>query len=146
ANRLARTLGSSDRSKLDEYLEAVRGVERRIQKRELQSDRELPLVEQPRGIPDDFAEHAKLLYDLQALAFQADLTRVFSFLFTRETTPRAYPEIGVSDSHHQISHLINDLEAVGRVAKVNAFHVGLFAYFLDKLKMAKEGEGTLLDN
>ena len=146
ARRLNSTLGPGDRRRLDEYLEAVRGVEHRIQRAEEQSDRELPLVEKPRGVPPAFAAHAKLLYELQALAFQADLTRVFSFLFTRETTVRAYPEIGVSDAHHQISHLINDPEAVASVARVNAFHVSLFAAFLERLRATPDGDGNLLDN
>ena len=146
ARRLNGTLGPSDRRRVDEYLEAVRGVEHRIQRAEEQSDRELPLVEKPRGIPPAFADHAKLLYELQALAFQADLTRVFSFLFTRETTVRAYPEVGVSDAHHQISHLINDAEAVESVARVNAFHMSLFAAFLERLRATPDGDGNLLDN
>ena len=144
--RLSRTLGPTDQRKLDQYLEAVRGVEHRIQMAEEQSDRELPLVEKPKGIPSSFGDRAKLLYELQALAFQADLTRVFGFMFTRETTPRAYPEIGVSDSHHQISHLVNDPEAVEKVAKVNAYHISLFGSFLERLRATEDVEGTLLDN
>ena len=146
ARRLTNTLGAHDRRRVDEYLDAVRGIEHRIQRAEEQSDRELPLVEKPRGIPPAFADHAKLLYELQALAFQADLTRVFSFLFTRETTVRAYPEVGVSDAHHQISHLINDPEAVANVARVNAFHMSLFASFLERLRATPDGDGNLLDN
>ena len=146
ARRLSTTLGAGDRRRVDEYLDAVRGIEHRIQRAEEQSDRELPLVEKPRGIPAAFADHAKLLYELQALAFQADLTRVFSFLFTRETTVRAYPEVGVADAHHQISHLINDPEAVANVARVNAFHMSLFAAFLERLRATPDGDGNLLDN
>ena len=146
ARRLNGTLGAGDRRRVGEYLDAVRGIEHRIQRAEEQSDRELPLVEKPRGIPAAFADHAKLLYELQALAFQADLTRVFSFLFTRETTVRAYPEVGVSDAHHQISHLINDSEAVANVARVNAFHMSLFASFLERLRATPDGGGNLLDN
>ena len=146
ARRLNGTLGPGDRRRVGEYLDAVRGIEHRIQRAEEQSDRELPLVEKPRGIPAAFADHAKLLYELQALAFQADLTRVFSFLFTRETTVRAYPEVGVADAHHQISHLINDPEAVANVARVNAFHMSLFASFLERLRATPDGDGNLLDN
>ncbi len=146
AQRLNSTLGAHDRRRVDEYLDAVRGIEHRIQRTEEQSDRELPLVEKPRGIPAAFADHARLLYELQALAFQADLTRVFSFLFTRETTVRAYPEVGVSDAHHQISHLINDPEAVANVARVNAFHMSLFASFIERLRATPDGDGNLLDN
>ena len=146
ARRLNSTLGAGDRRRVGEYLDAVRGIEHRIQRAEEQSDRELPLVEKPRGIPAAFADHAKLLYELQALAFQADLTRVFSFLFTRETTVRAYPEVGVADAHHQISHLINDPEAVANVARVNAYHMSLFASFLERLRATPDGDGNLLDN
>ena len=146
ARRLNGTLGAGDRRRVGEYLDAVRGIEQRIQRAEEQSDRELPLVEKPRGIPAAFADHAKLLYELQALAFQADLTRVFSFLFTRETTVRAYPEVGVADAHHQISHLINDPEAVANVARVNTFHMSLFASFLERLRATPDGDGNLLDN
>ena len=146
ARRLNSTLGAGDRRRVGEYLDAVRGIEHRIQRAEEQSDRELPLVAKPRGIPAAFADHAKLLYELQALAFQADLTRVFSFLFTRETTVRAYPEVGVSDAHHQISHLINDPEAVANVARVNAYHLSLFASFLERLRATPDGDGNLLDN
>ena len=146
ARRLNSTLGAGDRRRVGEYLDAVRGIEHRIQRAEEQSDRELPLVAKPRGIPAAFADHAKLLYELQALAFQADLTRVFSFLFTRETTVRAYPEVGVSDAHHQISHLINDPEAVANVARVNAYHMSLFASFLERLRATPDGDGNLLDN
>ena len=146
ARRLNSTLGAGDRRRVGEYLDAVRGIEHRIQRAEEQSDRELPLVAKPRGIPAAFADHAKLLYELQALAFQADLTRVFSFLFTRETTVRAYPEVGVADAHHQISHLINDPEAVANVARVNAYHMSLFASFLERLRATPDGDGNLLDN
>ena len=146
ARRLSRTLGPSDRRKVDEYLDAVRGIEHRIQTAEAQSDRELPLVEKPQGIPSSFDAHAKLLYELLALAFQADFTRVFTFLFTRETTARAYPEIGVPDSHHQLSHAINDAEAQEKVARVNAYHLSLFAGFLEKLQSIPDGDGSLLDH
>jgi len=146
ANRLSRTLGRGDRLKLDEYLDAIRGVEHRIHTAEAQSDRELPLVEKPRGIPSSFGAHATLLYELLALAFQADMTRVFTFLFTRETTARAYPEVGVPDSHHQLSHAISDPDAQERVARVNAFHVAIFGSFLERLRTTPDGDGSLLDN
>ena len=146
ASRLQRDLGSGDRMRLAEYLEAVRDVERRIQKEEEQSDRELPLVEQPMGgIPPTFREHVKTLFDLQALAFQSDLTRVFTFMLGREGTRRAYPEIGIPDAHHPLTHTY-DAEPVKKVTKINTYHMELFAYFLEKLRSVADGDGSLLDH
>ena len=117
-----------------EYLEAVRDVERRIQKAEEQSARELPVVEQPAGIPTSFEEHARLMFDLLALAFQTDLTRVSTFMLGREVSGRAYPEIGVPDAHHPLSHHQNDPEKLAKLAKINVFHTQLFAYFVEKMR------------
>jgi len=139
-------LGSRDRAKLTEYLDAIRDVERRIQKVEEQSTRELPLVAQPGGIPRTFEEHAKLMFDLQVLAFQCDLTRVFTFMMGREVSGRTYPEIGVSEPHHALSHHQNELEKKTKVAKINAYHMQMFAYFLEKLRSTPDGEGSLLDH
>jgi hypothetical protein len=143
--RLEKGLGRDDRLKLTEYVEAVRDVERRIQNAERQNG-QLPLVDHPAGVPGTFAEHAKLLYDLQVLAYQSDLTRVFTFMMGREFTGRQYPEIGVPDAHHPISHHQNDPEKLAKLEKINTFHTTLFAYFVEKLRSTPDGDGTLLDN
>jgi hypothetical protein len=142
---LVRELGGGDRSKLEEYLDAVRDVERRIQHAEARN-RELPAIDHPAGIPDTFEEHAKLMYDLQLLAYQSDVTRVITFMMGREFTGRQYPEIGVPDAHHPISHHQGDREKLAKLAKINTFHTSLFAYFLAKLRTTQDGDGTLLDH
>jgi hypothetical protein len=146
AGDLERALGPDDRAKLTEYLEAVRDVERRIQNAEEQNAKELPVVEHPAGIPATFEEHAKLMYDLQVLAYQCDLTRVSTFMMGREFTGRQYPEIGVPDAHHPISHHQNDPEKLAKLLKINTFHTTLFGYFLEKLRSTPDGDGTLLDH
>jgi hypothetical protein len=143
---LRRDLGATDRGKLTEYLEAVRDVERRIQTAERQSTRELPVVEQPMGIPDTFDAHAKLMYDLLALAYQCDLTRVATFMIGKEVSGRSYPEIGVPDGHHACSHHQNDPAKLEKLAKINQYHVQHFAYFLEKLRNTPDGDGSLLDH
>jgi hypothetical protein len=143
---LKRRLGHRDIVKLDEYLDAIRDVERRIQRAEEQSARELPTVERPAGIPGTFQEHAKLMFDLQVLAYQTDLTRVITFMVAREVSSRAYPEIGVPDPHHPLSHHQGDREKIAKVEKVNTYHVETFAYYLDKLRSTVDGDATLLDN
>ena len=143
---LKQTLGPGDRTKLSQYLDAVRDIERRIQKAEEQSDREIPLVEQPVGIPDSFEAHTRLMFDLLALAYQTDLTRVGTFMLSREVSGRAYPEIGVPDAHHGVSHHQNDPAKLEKLAKINTFHMQQFAYFLDKLQSIPDGDGTLLDH
>jgi Protein of unknown function (DUF1552) len=144
---LVKTLGSSDCSKLTEYLEAIRDVERRIQLAEEQSSRNLPVVERPiGGIPATFEEHAKLMFDLQVLAYQCDLTRVTTFMMGHETTTRAFPEIGIPDSHHPLTHHGGDAEKIAKVIKINTLQTRMLAYFLDKLKSAPDGDGCLLDH
>ena len=140
-----RQLGQGDTTKLNEYLEAVRDVEKRIQLAEQQSDRELPLVDQPPGIPTVYGEHVKLLFSLQALAFQTDLTRSFTFLLGGEVSGRAYPEIGVTDGHHSLSHNVVDPDAIAQYTKLNTYHLSLAAEFLERLKEIPDGDGTLLD-
>ncbi|MGE0392978.1 MAG: DUF1552 domain-containing protein [Vicinamibacterales bacterium] len=140
------TLGARDQSKLAEYLDAVRDVERRVLKAEEQVARELPVVDRPVGIPGTFEEHVKLMFDLQALAFQTDLTRVFTFLMVREASVRSYPEVGVPDSHHPLSHHQNNPEKLARQAKLNAFQMRMLAYFVDSLAKTQEGDGNMLDN
>jgi len=145
--RLQGKLGAGDRTKVSQYLDTVRELERRIQKAEQQTkESPLPDLERPVGVPVAYADHAKLMFDLQALAFQADITRVVTFQLARETSTRTYPEIGVPDPHHPVSHHTNDPEKLAKLAKINTFHISLFAYFLEKLRSTREGDGTLLDN
>ena len=144
--RLATRLGPRDEAKLDEYLESVRDVERRIQKAEEQSARELPVVDQPVGVPSDYGEHARLMMDLLALAYQTDLTRVSTFMLGHEVSSRAYPEIGVPDSHHPLSHHANEPAKLARLHQINAYHVEQFAHLVDKLAEIPEGDGTMLDH
>jgi hypothetical protein len=144
---LVKGLGSSDSSKLTEYLDAIRDVERRIQLAEEQSSRNMPVVDRPMGgIPSTFGEHAKLMFDLQALAYQCDLTRVTTFMMGHETTTRAYPELGIPDSHHPLTHHGGDAEKMAKVLKINTFHTTMLAQFLDKLNSTPEGDGCLLDH
>ncbi|MDB6028622.1 MAG: hypothetical protein JWM68_4845 [Verrucomicrobiales bacterium] len=145
--RLKKELGSGDRARVSHYLETVREVERRIQKAEADAkDNSLPDLDRPVGVPAAYADHARLMFDLQVLALQGDVTRVITFQLARETSNRTYPEIGVSDPHHPLSHHGNDPEKIARMAKINQFHVSLFAEFLKKLKATPEGNGTLLDH
>jgi hypothetical protein len=145
-SRLQAGLGASDRSKIGDYLESVRDVERRIQKAEEQSDREVPEFNKPAGIPDSFEEHIALMFDLQVLAYQVDLTRVITFMVGRETSNRTYPQIGVRDGHHSISHHGNDPEKVASVVKIDTYHTTMLARFLEKLASTPDGEGSLLDS
>ncbi len=146
-NRLNRALGPADRAKVSHYLESVREVERRIQISESGiAGNPLPDLERPSGAPASYADHARLMFDLQLLAFQGDVTRVVTFQLARETSNRTYPEIGVPDPHHPLSHHGNDPEKIARMAKINRFHVSLFAEFLEKLQGTPEGAGSLLDH
>ncbi len=145
--RLERSLGASDREKVSHYLDSVREVERRIQKAETDvKDNPLPDLDRPTGVPAAYADHARLMFDLQVLAMQGDVTRVITFQLARETSNRSYPEIGVADPHHPLSHHGNDPEKIARMAKINQYHVSLFAEFLGKLKATTDGAGTLLDH
>ena len=142
---LQRQLGRGDRSKLAGYLDSVRDIERRIQIAESQSDRGLPEVEQPAGIPADFEEYANLMFDLMLVAYQADLTRVCTFLIGREKSVRTYPEIGVAEPHHPVSHHRQREEQLVKLAKINTFHMSMFGRFLEKMRGTFDGDGTLLD-
>ena len=142
---LQRELPSTDRAKLHEYLDAVREVERRIQIGEERGARELPTVESPEGIPFSYEEHAKLMFDLQVLAYRTDLTRVNTFMVGRELSGATYPQIGVNDSHHPITHHAGDEKLIAKVAKINHYHVSLFTEYLEKLRATADGDGTLLD-
>ena len=143
---LSRQLGAGDRAKLSQYLEAVRDIERRIRMAEVQSDRELPVVAQPAGIPGNVGEHAKLMFDLMAIAWETDLTRVATFMMGREITGRTYAEIGVPDAHHPISHHQRDPEKLAKLTKINQYHVQLFSAFVERLAATPDGDGTLLDH
>jgi hypothetical protein len=146
-NRLKNTVGPADRRKIDEYLHSVRDVEQRIQRAEVTAkDNPVTDIDRPSGVPAAYADHAKLMFDLQALALQGNITRVITFQLARETSNRTYPEIGVADSHHPLTHHGNDPEKIARMAKINHFHVSLFADFLQKLQAIPEGDGSLLDN
>jgi hypothetical protein len=144
--RLQQKLGPDDRTRVGQYLETVREVERRIQKAESDAAGQLPDLDRPVGVPASYADHARLMFDLQVLALQGDVTRVISFQLARETSTRTYPEIGVPDPHHPLTHHGNNAEKIAKMAKINAFHVSLFAYFLEKLKSTPEGDGCLLDH
>jgi hypothetical protein len=145
--RLQGKLGASDRGRVSDYLDTVREVERRIQHAGQQGQTGLPEdLQRPIGVPASWEEHVKLIFDLQALALQADITRVITFQMARETSTRTYPQIGVPDAHHPLSHHTNNPEKLARLAKVNAYHVSLFAYYIDKLKSLPDGDGTLLDH
>ena len=146
-SRLLGSVGSSDRAKLSEYLEGIRDVERRIQKaEESNASLELPVLERPAGIPAAYDEHAKLMFDLQALAYQCDLTRVTTLLMAKEKSERAYREIGIDEGHHALSHHGGDPRMMGLVAQINAFQSKMFAHFLEKLRSTPDGDGSLLDH
>jgi hypothetical protein len=144
--RLERKVGPADRAKVADYVEAVRDVERRIQRAEQQSKRDLPTVSYPSGIPDAFDAHYKVMLDLLALAFQTDLTRVATFLVGREQSTRSYPEVGVAEPHHPVSHHQNRPEQLEKLAKINIFHMRLFTHFLERLQTTEDGNGSLLDH
>ena len=145
--RLQRKLGPDDRNKVSQYLDTIREVERRIQRAEAgTADKRLPDLDRPVGVPAAYADHARLMFDLQVLALQGDVTRVITFQLAREASTRTYLEAGISEPHHPLTHHGNNPEKIAKVAKINQFHVSLFAYFLGKLKATREGNGTLLDH
>ena len=144
-HRLHGELGRRDQRKLGEYVDSVREIERRIQNAET-NGRELPLVDSPAGIPVSYDEHARLMFDMQALAFQTDTTRVITFQIGREQSGATYPQIGVSDSHHPISHHGGDRNKIASLQRINTYHVSLLGYFLDKLAATADGDGSVLDN
>ena len=145
--RLKNNLGPADRAHVAQYLETVREVERRIQRAEADTqENPLPDLDRPEGVPASYADHARLMFDLQVLALRGDVTRVITFQLARETSNRTYPEIGVADAHHPLTHHGNDPEKIAKVAKINKFHVSLFAEFLQKLKSTPEAGGSLLDH
>ena len=145
-NRLQQRIGPGDRAVVEEWVDSVREVERRISGVEKRSNDELPTLERPTGVPERFDEHVKLMYELQWLAFRADLTRVVTFMLGRELNFRTYPEIGVTEGHHGLSHHQDRPEQIAKYAKVGTYQAELLAWFLDKLQSTPEGDGTLLDH
>jgi hypothetical protein len=146
ATRLGRTLVADDRARLDEYLEALRDIERRIQLAERQDAAALPEFGRPVGVPRSFPEHARLMFDLQVLAYQADVTRAITFMTGRELSGRSYPEIGIRDAHHPISHHQGDRDKLAKLTTINTHHITQLAYFLERLRSSPDGDGTLLDH
>lgn len=146
ASRLMDKVGSEDRARLSEYLEGMRDVERRIQVAEQQSGREIPSVERPAGVPPKFADHLKLMFDLQVLAYQTDMTRMITFMTGPEQSNRTYREIGIPDVHHSLSHHRNDPVNLEKIAKIDRYHSQLFTYYLEKLRNTEDIDGSLLDN
>jgi hypothetical protein len=147
ASALQATLGASDRQTLTQYLDNVREIERRIQRAETtQGDDDLTLPERPSGVPFDYQEHIRIMFDLMALAYQANITRVITFMVSREVSNRTYPQVGVSDGHHAISHHQNRAEAMEKNVRIQTFNVPQFTGFLDRLNNTPDGDGSLLDH
>jgi len=144
--KLQSELGPTDRRKLDEYLTGVREIEKRIEAGEASAAQITPSMDRPSGVPVDFAEHAKLMFDLQVVAFQTDQTRIATFMLAREGSNRTYREIGVPGGHHGLTHHRNDEEKIRKISKINRYHMELFSYFLKRLDSIQEGDGTLLDH
>lgn len=145
--RLKAKLGTADRNRVDGYLTSIREVERQIQRAEaVAEDNPLPDLDRPQGVPAAYADHARLMFDLQLLAYQGDITRVITFQLARELSGRTYPEVGVPDPHHPLSHHGNDPEKVEKISRINRFHVSLFGEHLEKLKATPDGDGSLLDH
>ena len=143
--QLQQKLGAQDNTKIDDYLTSLRDVERRIQKAEEQSQA-VPDVAQPAGVPDGFQPHVELLYDLQLLAYQSDLTRVITFMYGREQTGRPYPQIGIPEPHHPLTHHQGNVEKMAKCTRIQTYHVALFAAYLEKLAATPDGDGSLLDH
>ncbi|HET9361352.1 MAG TPA: DUF1552 domain-containing protein [Vicinamibacterales bacterium] len=145
-SHLRRTLGVEDQVKVEQYTEAVRDVERRIHKAEEQRDVELPTLDQPQGVPPVFEDHLALMLDLQLLAFQSDLTRVMTFMIGKEQSARPYPQIGVPEAHHPLSHHNDVPELIAHMSKINRYHTELFSKYLARLRATPDGDGSLLDH
>jgi hypothetical protein len=143
--KLQKKVGPADRTKISGYLESVRDVEQRIQKA-VEHNAEVPLVNRPAGIPETFEEQARLMFDIQLLAYQGDVTRVVTYMIGREFSGRTYPEIGVPDAHHPISHHQRDPVRMEKLSKINHYHVSLFSWFVEKMKNTPDGDGSLLDH
>ncbi|HEX4949359.1 MAG TPA: DUF1552 domain-containing protein [Blastocatellia bacterium] len=145
--RLNASLGAADRAKMNEYSDAIRDIERRIQKAEQQNATiKMPVMERPTAVPEEFEDHVKMVMDLQVLAYQTDLTRVITLMMAREGSNRPYRNINISDGHHNLTHHQNDEDKIAKVTKINEVHVKLFAYLLERLKATPDVDGNLLDN
>jgi hypothetical protein len=146
AASLQRGLGARDRARVSDYLENIREIERRIEQTERNSRTGATSLDAPVGVPDSFDEHVGLMFDLVAAAYEADVTRVFTFMMSRELSQRTYPQIGITEQHHSISHHQNQAEKIAKVAKINAYYSGMFAKFVRKLRSTPDGDGSLLDH
>jgi hypothetical protein len=144
--QLTAKLGHTDTAKLDEYLDSVREVEQRIQRAEANVQESLELPDRPIGIPGSFEEHAKLMFDLQLMAFRSDITRVFSMIIARDLSSRSYPNIGVPNAHHGISHHREDERLKAQKSKIDTYHMQILSYFLEKMRDTPDGDGSLLDH
>jgi hypothetical protein len=143
---LERGLGSRDRARLGDYLENIREIERRIQQAEAHGAISEGVPDAPIGVPDSFEEHVGLIFDLLAAAWQADVTRVFTFMMSRELSQRTYPQIGVTEQHHSVSHHLNKPDKMATVTKINTYYVRMYAKFLEKLRAIPDGDGSLLEH
>jgi hypothetical protein len=146
AHDLQRVLGARDRARVGDYLDNLREIERRIQKSEARKDTADVALDQPLGVPDSFEEHVGLMFDLLAAAYQANVTRVFTFMVSREISQRTYPQLGLTEQHHSVSHHQGNADKMAKVVKINTYHVQLFARFLEKLRSTEDGAGSLLDH
>lgn len=146
AHDLERVLGPRDRARVSDYLDNLREIERRIQRNEARKDTSQVALDQPLGVPDSFEEHVGLMYDLIAAAYQANVTRVFTFMVSREISQRTYPQLGMTEQHHSVSHHQGNADKMAKVVKINTYHMQLFAKFLEKLRSTEDGQGSLLDH
>ncbi|HLH45074.1 MAG TPA: DUF1552 domain-containing protein [Bryobacteraceae bacterium] len=146
ARDLERGLGARDRARLNDYLDNVREIERRIQRSESRGATEFHAPDAPIGAPDSFEEHVGLMFDMAAAAFEADVTRVFTFMMSRELSQRTYPQIGVGEQHHSVSHHLNKPDKMAQMVKINTYYLQMYGRFLDKLRAAPDGDGSVLDH
>jgi uncharacterized protein DUF1552 len=146
AGTLQRSLGPRDRARVGDYLDNIREIERRIQQIELRNKKDIVTIEKPVGVPDGFEEHVGLMFDLVAAAYRSDVSRVFTFMMSRELSQRTYPQIGVTEQHHSVSHHQNQAAKIAQVVKINSYYIGMFGNFLDNLRSAEDGDGSILDH
>jgi hypothetical protein len=146
ANSLKRGLGARDRARVGDYLDNIREIERRIEQSGRSKSSDASALETPVGVPDSFDEHVDLMFELVAAAWRGDVTRVFTFMMSRELSQRTYPQIGITEQHHSISHHQNNAEKMAKVTRINTYYAGFFAKFLDRLKSTEDGGGSLLDH
>jgi len=146
AGALQRSLGPRDRARVGDYLDNIREIERRIQQIELRNKKDIVTLEKPVGVPDGFEEHVGLMFDLLAAAYRSDVSRVFTFMMSRELSQRTYPQIGVTEQHHSVSHHQNQTAKIAQVVKINTYYIGMFGKFLENLRSAEDGDGSILDH